>query len=176
MTVSTSATLGEVAQELLDASEQIVAGTIGGPVALAYLSPGLPSLDYMCDQIAVWCAGLTEEQTSPLSPVPQVGQRRRLGWTNLIVLSVLVARCVNVGGTTQKGYTPPKIPALVSDSNKVMEDGWALWNGVSTAIIDDGLFGGVCQDIRFTSMIPLTPQGGLAGWTLTITAELAGYR
>jgi hypothetical protein len=176
VTVSTASTLHEVAQELLDTSETAVAATVGGPVALAYLSPGLPSLDYMCDQVAVWCAAITEEQTSPLSPVPQVGQRRRLGWTNLIVLSVLVARCVHVGGTTSKGYTPPKSSQLSSDADKVMEDGWALWNAISTAIIDAGLFGGTCQDIRFTSMIPLTPQGGLAGWTLTLTAELAGYR
>jgi len=34
MTVSTAATLHEVAQELLDAAEQIIATTSGGPVAL----------------------------------------------------------------------------------------------------------------------------------------------
>jgi hypothetical protein len=56
-----------------------------------------------------------------------------------------------------------------------MEDGWALWNGVSTAIINDDLFGGVCKDIKLLSMSPLVPQGGVAGWVLTVSFELPGY-
>lgn len=176
MTVSTAASVHEIAQDLLDASEQILAATVGGPVALAYLSPGLPSLDYQCDQVAVWNSALGEEQTSPLAPAPQIGMRRRLGWKNLVTLSVLAARCVHVGKTTRSGYTPPSSEVLTADGAKVMEDGWALWNGVSTAYIQDGLFDGTCEDFKILSMSPLTPQGGMAGWVLTLAVELAGYR
>ncbi len=176
MTASTAATVHEVAQEFLEAAVAIVNDTIGGPVALAYLSPGLPSLDFQCDQIAVWIAALGDEQTSPLSPVPQPGQKRRIGWVNLATFSCMVARCVNVGTTTKAGYEPPTIYQLSSDARKTMEDGWALWNGVSTAIRDDALFGGTCMDIKFLSMSPLTPAGGMAGWVLTLSAEMAGYR
>ncbi len=176
MSVSTSATLHEVAQELLEASVTILNDTIGGPVALAYLSPGLPSLDFQRDQVAVWVAALGDEATSPLAPIPVTGQRRRMGWTNLAVYSVMVARCVHSGQTTKGGYEPPTIYELSGDARKTMEDGWAIWNGVSTAIIDDGLFGGTCTDIKFVSMTPLSIAGGMAGWVLTISAELAGYR
>ena len=176
MTVSTAASVHEIAQDLLDAAETILATTVGGPVALVYLSPGMPSLDFQCDQIAVWNANLGEEATSPLSPVPAPGFRRRNGWLNLVTLSTLVARCIRVGKTTSTGYTPPGAAVLSADAAKVMEDGWALYNGISTAIIQDGLFGGTCQDIKFVSMTPLTPQGGMGGWVLTLSIELAGYR
>ncbi len=176
MSVSTSATLHEVAQELLEASVTILNDTVGGPVAIAYLSPGLPSIDFQCDQVIVWIAALGDEATSPLAPIPVTGQRRRMGWTNLVVYSVMVARCVHTGTTTKGGSEPPEISDQASDARKTMEDGWAIWNGVSTAIIADGLFGGTCTDIKFVSMTPLSIAGGMAGWVLTISAELAGYR
>jgi hypothetical protein len=176
VSVSTAATVHEVAQDLLEASVLILNDTIGGPVELAYLSPGLPSLDFQCDQLAVWVAALGDEATSPLAPIPVVGQRRRMAWTNLAVFSVMAARCVRVGNVTKGGYEPPTIYEVSGDARKTMEDGWALWNGVSTAIINDGLFGGTCTDIKFVSMTPLSIAGGMAGWVLTISAELAGYR
>ena len=177
MTVSTAASLHEVAQELLDAAERIIATTSGGPILFACLSPGLPALDRGCDQIAVWATALGDEQMSPLTPIPQVGQRRRIGWLNLAGLSVLVARCL----TVQKIPVPDA--TLTLDAEKVMEDGWALWNGVSSAIRSDGifvgedpLFGGTCTDIKFVSMTPLTPEGGMGGWVLSLSVEIAGYR
>lgn len=176
MTVATAASVHQIAQDLLTTAEQILTTTVGGPVALAYLSPGFPSLDYQCDQVAVWNSGLGEEQTSPLSPIPATGQRRRWGWLNLATLSVQSIRCIRVGRTTSTGYTPPSSEQLAEDAAKVMEDGWALYNGISTAIIEDGLFDGPCKDIKFLSMSPLTPQGGVAGWTLVLSVELAGYR
>ena len=176
MTVSTVASVHEIAEELLTAAEEIIATTVGGPVGLAYISPGLPSLDYQCDQIAVWNALLGEEQTNPLSPIAQIGMKRRLGWVNLVTLSTLVARCIRVGTTTRSGYTPPSQEILTADGEKVMEDGWALWNGISTAFIEDGLFDGTCKELKFVSMTPLVPQGGMAGWVLTLAIELAGYR
>ncbi len=176
MTVSTSATVFEVAQELLDVSEAVLADTIGGPVALAYLSPGLPAIDYQCDQVAVYLAAMSEEATSPLAPIPASGHRGSWGWVNLVAFSIHASRCIDTGHTANNGFTPPTVANLLIDSRKVMEDGWALWNGIHGAIAEDGLFGGTCNDIKFVSMTPLVPQGGIAGWVLTVTAEMPGYR
>jgi len=172
--VSTTASVHEIAAELLTACETILATTVGGPVQRAYLYPGLPALDFACDQVAVYQSGIGEEQMSPLTPIPVVGQRQRLGRVNLVSLTVMAARCIRVGRTTTGGYTPPTVSAVTEDAEKIMEDGWALWCGISAAIREDGLFGGTCQDIKLLGMIPMLPQGALAGWTLTIQFELGG--
>ncbi len=176
MSPSTAASVHEAAQTLLDLTVSLMTGTVGGAPALAYLSPGLPAFDYNCDQACVWASNIGEEQTSPLTPIPQVGGRPGLGWLNLVQLSAFAGRCVRVGNTTSAGYTPPSAAVLTADSQKVMEDGWALWEGVHYAIRDADLFGGVCKDIKFQGITPITPQGALAGWVLTVSFELAGYR
>lgn len=173
---SDASTLTEQAEALLDVAYNAMSATVGGPPALKYISPGLPALDYQCDQVAVWAAGIGDEQAGALSPQPVVGQRRRLAWVNLCTLNVLMGRCIHTGKSTSKGYTPPLESELGEDGGKVMEDAWALWNAVSTAIVQDDLFGGVCQDIKLLSMTPLTPQGGVAGWVLTLSFQLPGYR
>lgn len=171
-----AAALHEAAQEFLDACEAILATTVGGPVARAFLSPGLPVFDSACDSVSVFAQGITDEQTSPLAPIPQVGQRRRLAWQNLATLSAQAVRCISVGGNTTGGYRAPKAEVMTADAQKVMEDGWALWNGISTAIRDEALFGGTCNDIKLLSMTPMLPSGQIAGWTLTVQFQLAGYR
>lgn len=176
MAPGTAASLHEAAAELLATAEAVLATTVGGPVARAYLSPGLPALDYMCDQIAVWTGAIGDETAGALSPTPVIGQRRRLAWIPLASITTMTARCIKTGKSTSKGYTPPTIAELTADAEKTMEDGWALYNGYSTAIIQDGLLGGTCQDIKFTPMTPLDPQGGMAGWLLTLIVELNGYR
>lgn len=168
--VSTAASLGELAQELLTASEQIIADTSGGPVALSFLAPSIPTLDHGCDQIIVWCSGIPEEQTSPLTPIPQTGMRRRVGWLNLVNLNVWVARCLDV----RRVPVPPA--TSTEDAEKVMEDGWALINGLSSAFMAGDLFDGTCRELRFLSMVPLNSEGGMGGWALTVQVELGGYR
>lgn len=175
MTIGTVQGVAQLAHELLAASETALATTIGGTPEITYLSPGLPALDRGCDTLAVWAALVTDEQTAPLTPLPQVGQRRRVAWLNIVTLNALVARCVRVGYSTQRGYSYPTSEQLTEDAEKVMEDGWALWNGISLAVRDDGLFGGVCQDIKLPTLSALTPQGAMAGWVLTVQVELPGY-
>lgn len=172
--VSTTATVHQFAAELLDTCEQILATTVGGPVAKAYLYPGLPALDTNCDQVCVYQTGIADEQTSPLAPIPATGHRRGWVYVNLVTLMVMVARCIRTGGTSGGAYRPPSAAQSTEDAEKVMEDGWALWCGISAAIRQEGLFGGVCQDIRLLGLTPLLPQGGLGGWTLPVQFEVGG--
>lgn len=173
---STVASVHEAAQTLLETSALLLEPTVGGPVALTYLSPGLPAFDYACDQVIVWNSGIAEEFTSPLTPFPQIGQRPRLGWVNLVTLSVFAGRCIHVGQEARGQYSPPGAELLTADSVKVMEDGWALWVGLHYAIRNEALFGGTCQDVQFRSMTPITPQGALAGWIVVVSFELGGYQ
>lgn len=168
--VSTAASLGELAQDLLDTSEAIIANTSGGPVALFFLAPSIPVLDHSCDTLIVWPNAIAEEQTSPLTPLPQTGMRARVGSVTLVTLNVWVARCLQV----------PRVPVpgalQTEDTLKIAEDGWALWNGVLSAFLDGSLFDGTCQEMRRFPMVPLNSEGGMGGWALTIQVELGGYR
>lgn len=168
--VSTAASLGELAQELLDVSEAIINGTSGGPVALTFLAPSIPVLDHSCDQIIVWANVIGEEQTSPLTPIPQTGMRPRVGIVTLVTLNVWVARCL----TIRKVPVPGDVQT--ADTLKVAEDGWALWNGLLTAYLAGDLFAGTCQEFRRVAMVPLNSEGGMGGWALTVQVELGGYR
>lgn len=167
--------IAQTAQALLDAAFEAVSDTVGGEPSVSYLSPGLPALDRGCDTLAVWSSLIADEQTQPLTPLPQLGQRRRIAWLNIVTYNVQIARCIRVGRETQGGYSVPTVEQMTTDAEKVMQDGWALWNGISQAVRDDALFGGPCQDVKFPTMAAMTPQGAMAGWVLTVQAELAGY-
>ncbi len=176
MTVSTVASLHEIAQELLDAAEAAVADTVGGPVVEAFLSPGLPAFDRGCDIAVAWAGQLGMEATAPLAPAPAVGHRFQYGgWVNLPTLNVTVLRCVAVAQDQKGVYRVPSPDQLSADARKVMEDGWAIWNGVCRDILRGELFGGTCNDIKVQALIPVVPEGGLAGWTLNVAVELPGF-
>lgn len=166
--VSDTTTLTDLAQALLDAAAAAVATTSAGAAALTFLSPGLPALDRGCDIVTVWVSQLSQENTAPRSVAG--GQRLRLGWVNVASFSILTGRCLNYGARAI-----PSPDALNAAAVKITEDGWALWNAIPQAVRDDGLFGGVCKDIRILPMQPLTPQGNVGGWTLTVQAEIPGY-
>lgn len=175
MAATTVASLHETAQALLDAATAAVATTVGGPVAESYLSPGLPAFDRGCDSVIGYAGALNWEATSPFGAMPS-GHRFQYGaWVNLPTLLVTVVRCVHVGAGDGKLYRPPTPGQSTTDALKIMEDGWALWNGVAREILAGALFDGVCNDIKFQGLVPLTPQGGLAGWTLQVGVELGGY-
>ncbi len=176
MTVSTIASLHEIAQALLDAGTDAVDDTIGGPVAESFLSPGLPAFDRQCDFAVAWAGQLGMEATAPLAPAPAVGHRfQYAGWVNLPTLNVTVLRCVATARETAKSYQVPSPEQLSDDARKVMEDGWAIWNHVAREILQGNLFGGPCNDIKLQALVPVVPQGGLAGWTLNVAVELPGF-
>lgn len=171
---STVDTLGDTAQDLLDAAEAALALTHAGTPGVASLAYHLPSLDSQCDQLWVYCAGIGEEVTAPISPVPVTGKRAVHGRVNLPTLTILVARCVHTGSGSAANYQPPTPSEIAADARTVMQDGWVLWVNLAQQIRDGSLFSR-CGDVHFTGFAPLAGQGGLAGWVGTFHVGLDGF-
>lgn len=171
--MSTVASVHELAQELLDACEAVLATTVGGPPAAVFLSPGLPALDRQCDTLSAYA---TAPAVTGASSPGGLGASMRFAVQTHIALSVMVARCLPVGRETKQRYLPPTAQQLTGAAQKVMEDMWALWNGVVTQVFDGSLFEGhPCRGVEFLSLTPLDPQGGFGGWTLALQVDLDGY-
>jgi hypothetical protein len=168
--VSTVATVHTIAGELLAKCELALGTTVGGVPPFVSLNPGLPALDRQCDQLYVWESAPVVESAGGVGSL-------HFGWKTFIGLNALIARCVPVGETIDKRYRGPSAIKSTAAAQKVMEDMWALWNGVTSEILSGDLFEDFpCSGVRFESMIPLDPQGGFAGWTLALQVELDGYR
>lgn len=163
-------TLFEMAVELLSVCDDALATTDAGRPAKSYISPGVPTLDGLCDTLIVYGATLTEEATSPFNPAPSPGWRHRRGRINLAGLTVVSARC----GSTAAS---PTALALTADAKKSIDDGWAIWNVVTQRLADrdDPLFDGQCTDIHFDPGLSLTPQAGLVLWQMSFRIEIGGY-
>jgi len=170
--VSTVSTLFDLAGELLAAAEDALATTEAGPPAVSYISPGVPTFDFLCDTLVVYGATLTEDSTSPLNPPPSTGWRHRRGRINLAGLTVVSARC---GITDAKSNANVMAANLTAASKKSLEDGWAIWNVITQKIKNDDLFGGACTDVHYDGGLSLTPQAGLVLWQMTIRVEIGGY-
>lgn len=171
---STVDTLGQAAQDLLDGALLALDLTDAGRPGIAFVDYHLPALDAQCDQAIVYCAGIGEETTTPIAPVPVTGKRAVHGRINLVSLQLLVARCVATEADTGGGYQPPDPDQLNADGLKVMQDGWALWVNLAQQIRDGDLFSR-CGDIHFTGLAPLAGRGGLAGWVQTFHVALDGF-
>lgn len=167
--MSTKASVHQLAGELLTKCELALGTTVGGAPAFVSLNPGLPALDRQCDQLWVW-------ETAPVVEGEGGGPSLRFAWRTLIGLSALIARCVPIAADVNGRYTVPSAVQLTEAAQKVMEDMWALWNGVTSEILAGDLFEShPCRGVRFVGLEPLDPQGGFAGWTLQLQVELDGY-
>lgn len=166
--VTTVGTVYTFAGELLAVAETALQSTDAGFDGQAYLNPGQPAFDGQCDFVTVWLG------TFNLAPDFnfQTGQRFRTGpRVNLVTWNVTNGRCVDVG----TGQTPPTVTAKDQDAAKHMQDGLALWNYVTQALQDSELFQGVCSQLIIGTMTAYTPQGGMAGWNLTVQGQVDGY-
>lgn len=157
--------LGDVAQELLDTVVTIIATTDAGVPNSQYLTPSRPAFD--CEFIAVQTAYLLEDATSPLAAL-ETKKRNHFG--NIIVATfiIYVVRCAPeiVGGN------PPSDAAKSASARTVMQDGWALWNGLRS--VQDDIFD-ACLGIYFEAGVPIQEQGGFVGWQFSIRASVEGY-
>jgi hypothetical protein len=155
-----------VAQAVLDTAVTILNTTTALAPDSQFLSPSAPAFD--CEFVAVQVTRLTEESTSPLTPIMATGNRNRLG--NVINASYLVyvVRCA----PEMQGSNPPTDAAKTASATTVQEDGWALWNGFreqQDVLFDD------CIGVQFEGGVPIQEQGAFVGWIFAFRAAIEGY-
>ncbi len=163
-----------LASELLSASEGIVAGTPGGAIDRAFVSPGLPALD-CCPQLTVHAGGPAEADTSPITTPLDPGHRTaNFELLNLIQLTITVVRCAPMPETGL-----PSAAMLSAVSAETYADLWALWCELRDLHRAGTLFtapaGPGSRELFFDPAFPLNPQGGCAGWQIPLRVELGGY-
>ena len=168
---STVSSLFLLASDLLEAGVDALETTDAGPPAISYISPGVPTFDFLCDTLVVYGATLTEDSTSPLNPPPSTGWRHRRGRINLAGLTIVSARC----GPTGEKQPALQAAELTAVAKKNLDDGWAIWNVVTQKIKNDDLFGGSCSDVHYDGGLSLTPQAGLYLWQMSFRIKLGGY-
>lgn len=168
MAASTVTSLYDLAAELLSVSETALATTAAGTPALAYLAPATPVFD-CCPALIVNVGALSEEVTSPTAPIAATGQRDRYGRIILATLVVTALRCapkpLKDGSVT--------VAANEAATLEVLEDAWALWNGITCAIKND-TFEGLCSYVHIQQSVSIQEQGGCVGWQFTLRAEIGG--
>lgn len=168
--------MADLAGAYLQAVVAAMTSTPAGAPDRAYVYPDqAPEFYTECSQAVVSIPALIEEQTSPLSPAPVTGQRFRYGRLNLVTMTGYAIRCVDVSEGNLEPFQPLSDATLNAQSRAMYEDGWALWQTVTELLRTGLLFGGLCSIVHFDLGRPVRPLGGLAGWSLTLRAELAGY-
>lgn len=165
MPPTTIAELGSVTQALLDEVVDILGTTTLGPPPNQFLSPATPAID--CEFVAVETTYLQEDFTSPLA-ILETKKRNVFGNVIIATWVIWVVRCA----PQMEGHNAPTDAAKTEAALVVMEDGWALWNGLRAA--QDTLFDN-CLGVYFDQGTPLREQGGYMGWTFQIRASIEGY-
>lgn len=161
----------EYADQLLQHVVAIIAATDGGPIEHAYVGPGVPALD--CETICVWGQTLSYLARQPNSPV-DAGHRLVDARVPLFGFGIIVARCVPVtsGPEAADAPTPEQQDAA---ARIVLQDVWAIWNGLVELFVAGSLFGGRCSELFMDSAVALEPRGGIGGWQVQLRAGLPGY-
>lgn len=155
------------AQDLLDATVAALDLTDAGFTGISYLSPGQPAIDGQCDFAAAWMAG---ENLASGGLIPTSQQYRTGPRINIVTLQAQTGRCLLLSG---RGGVPLDTERAIN-ARKHLEDGQALWNHIGDQIAAGELFS-VCSQVSLPGMTAYTPQGGFAGWTLTVQVQIDGH-
>lgn len=140
---------------------------LGGAPDRTFIANGQPAFD--CDMLAVSSNPIRQAPNPPLEQ--GAGTRhQQFFWKNLAGWTVWIIRC---GPTAEIIPTEAEMTAI---SEQTYADAWALWNYLSNRAADrsDPLFS-ICGGVYFDTIAPITPQGGMYGWQLTIRAEVEGF-
>lgn len=162
--------LHDLAQEFLDACAEALdtipaydAGLLPAPDR-QFVSYGPVALD-CCEQLAVHVAPITEAHSAP--GLPKASFMR----INHVALTVTASRCIPTIEALGRLPTPFEQDAAAQQINA---DKWALWNYLFALIRNGQLFDRCC-DVIWGPLLPLQPNGGCGGSSLTITVCFGGY-
>lgn len=126
-----------------------------------YVAHGLPVAD--CDQLTVHLVRL----------VPRLLEDPRQGRCTILHQAVMETRLWRCWPTGTEKVPTPSAAVIGDAARQLAADGWALWKGLTRAWVEGAWPEGVpCKQVKWGTLEPLTPQGGLAGWRLDVTVQL----
>jgi hypothetical protein len=166
--VSTVTTLTEYAHAVLAVAETALATTTAGVPDRSYVSPAAPVFD-CCPMLTVHIPAMAEAGTAPVVPVEAPARRGQYGNIILVTYVVTTLRCA----PSIEGNLLPSVVDMEAAAAEVLEDGWAIWNGIRHAVQDGTLFTD-CLGVHFDGGRSVSEQGGCVGWQHTIRAQIPG--
>lgn len=122
--------------------------------------------------LVVYCSGITTPPTEPGGAPVNVSQAR-FAVLNRVTFGVLHARCIESWDGGVNG-APPDDDDVTRDAQTVMTDIWLLFHALRWAQRRGELFD-KCAGYEILGAAPLSTQGGVAGWLLTLTVDLYGF-
>lgn len=168
-----SSDLFALANEYLEACSAALIDTPGGPIARAFVSPGLPSWD-CCPQLSVHVGSPALADTAPLSPILAPGHRATVqGQLNLISLTATVLRCAPTMAANGDFPLPATIDVCSRES---YADLWSIWNHLRLSKNENTLFAPREREMIVDPAISLNQMGGCCGWQIGIRVQLNGYK
>jgi hypothetical protein len=159
-------TLTDLADLLLATAGACLEDTTAGAPTLQYISPSAPAFD-CCPALIVHVAALSEESTSPLSPIAATGHRTLYGRVTLATLVITALRCAPMPQQDGSVLTAD-IEAVAA---QVQSDGWVLWNCIDCAI-RNGVFLDLCSIVHFDRAVAIREQGACVGWEMILRCEI----
>jgi hypothetical protein len=165
---STVDSLYQAGADLLAACVAALNLTATGAPTRVYVADGPVALD--CEQVTVHFASIGQADTSPSSPALQPARRAVTASVGVAGMIVTATRCVPV--VSQEGR-PPSASAIEASARVIAADGWAIWNHLHNEVRAGSLFAG-CQGLYIDPALPITPSGGVGGWTLAVRLPLEG--
>lgn len=159
--------LSELTSELLvQAAEALDTGTTPAPERQV-LTVGAPSFDCP-DQLAAFVVRVREADIGDSS---QVGGMTACHKMTLVDLRLTLTVCVP--GVGQDGK-PPGIDALNLSAVRLYAQGWTMWCGLRNRLHGGEMFdeGQPKRAASVGPLVPVDPQGGVAGWSIDVSVEL----
>ena len=143
-----------------------------GVAVVPFVSPSLPSLDCPA-QVTVHVQTIGMENTSPSTPLTDLGHRAA---TRFMVIATFVATVVRCQPTPAgiDAILPPSAD-IEAAARRSLQDVWAIWNMLSTRARNGAIFSTPCAPLYIDTPVPVTPQGASAGWAFQIRAQIDGY-
>lgn len=165
---STIATLSQYADQLLSVCEDAVALTDAGVQERVYVSASEPAFD--CEQLTCYVSNIAEAITSPFSPTEVTALRTKFGNVIMVTYVIDSVRC----STTMPNIsTFPSVASLNAVAHTVLDDMFALWNGLRHAHENGEIFD-QCLGVHFDGIVPLPDMGDYVGCEMTVSASIPG--
>lgn len=163
--------LYELAQEIKDASVLALSSSGVDVPTRQFIAPGLEVADEVwdndCNQLAVHLLRLFSG-----SPDEELGFVEQKGYAISALYAVRITRCLQ---SVPEGDEAANPDALNSDSQVLYRDAWVLRQNLLDQYHVQKTFLQSCQSALIGPLEPFGPNGGVAGWVLSIGVQVLGY-